>query len=95
MNLSNLIEASERPLSIKKVLHGKAVASLIQFNKDSILNKHQSNTDALLILLKGEAIYQEENRKVALTKTNDFVNIPQRVMHELQGKQGSQLLLIQ
>jgi quercetin dioxygenase-like cupin family protein len=70
------------------------LATLIKIQKNALLDNHQSRTNALLVLLSGKAIYEEEDRKIVLSETNDSVKIPEKVTHKVKGKEDSLLLLI-
>jgi quercetin dioxygenase-like cupin family protein len=95
MNLKDLILQSEKAVTAKNILKENGSATLIQIKKDGLLDKHQSRTNALLVLLHGKAIYEEENRKVILSEAHDFVNIPEKVTHRVRGEADSLLLLVQ
>ena len=97
MNLSALIPESEKAISTKRILNekGNGTATLLQLNKGALLKKHHSKTNAVLILLTGKAIYEEDERTVLLAAPNDWVDIPEMVVHEVLGEEDSLLLLIQ
>jgi quercetin dioxygenase-like cupin family protein len=95
MNLSDVITVSEKAVTAKNVLKATGTVTLLQIKKGGILNHHQSQTDALLVLLSGQAVYEEEERSVVLTQIHDFVQIPARVTHRVVGEEESLLLLIQ
>ncbi len=95
MNLHDFLANAEKPVSTKRVLKENASATLIKINKGTILDKHQSRTNAMLVLLSGKAVYEEEGRTIELLKAHDFVKIPEKVSHQVLGKEDSLLLLIQ
>ena len=95
MNLFDQITARDKSIAISPILKDVATASIIRIQSQGVLNKHQSKTHALLILLSGQAIYREDDREVILSRPNDYVRIPARVTHELIAQEESVLLLIQ
>ena len=94
MNLLNELQNNVKPVATKNIFGGDGKATLIKINKNATLAKHQSRTNALLVLLSGKATYEEENRKVELVQANDFVHIPEKVLHSVFGNEDAQLLLI-
>ena len=95
MNLLEIISTTEKAIATKNILKENGSATLIKIQKNALLDKHQSRTNALLVLLSGKAIYEEEDRKIVLSETNDFVKIPEKVTHKVKGEEDSLLLLIQ
>ncbi|MFT5167592.1 MAG: quercetin dioxygenase-like cupin family protein [Saprospiraceae bacterium] len=95
MNLYDIIQPHDKPLATKNILKGNGSATLIRIKKDGVLDKHQSRTDALLVLLSGKAVYEEEDRTISLIQAHDFVNIPEKVTHSVRGEEDSLLMLIQ
>lgn len=95
MNLHETIQNNEKSVATKNLLRDSGTATVINIKKDGILDKHQSKTNALLVLLEGHAIYEEEDREVELSTTHDFVNIPKRVTHRVKGIKDTLLLLVQ
>ena len=95
MNLTDQIPTTDKPVIVKNILKGNGTASLIKLKKDGILDKHQSKTNALLILLQGQVTYEEADRKVDLAEVYDFVQIPEKVTHKLIAKGEALLLLVQ
>ena len=95
MNLQDLIQQNDKALATKNILKGNGSATLIQIKKGGMLDKHQSRTNALLVLLSGKAIYEEADRTILLSGVHDIVNIPEKVTHRVRGEENSLLLLIQ
>ncbi|MFK7907066.1 MAG: hypothetical protein AB8B69_18165 [Chitinophagales bacterium] len=97
MNLLALIPENEKTISTKRILNekGNGTATLLQLKKGALLKKHHSKTNAVLILLTGKAVYEEDERTVLLAAPNDWVEIPEMVVHEVLGEEDSLLLLIQ
>lgn len=95
MNLLQLAPTALKPVAVQHVLKDVATASLIHLQAGALLNAHQSKTNALLVLLSGEATYREEQREVVLAAAHDYVLIPAKVTHELAAAVESKLLLIQ
>ena len=94
MNLHDILANVEKPVSTKSILKENGTAILMKIKKESLLDKHQSRTNALLVLLSGKAVYKEDGRTIELSKVHDFVNIPEKVSHSVLGIEDSILLLI-
>ena len=58
------------------------------------LKEHITETPALLICIKGEAIFENENGLRETLKTGDYVHIEPMVKHWVKGTIESQLILI-
>jgi quercetin dioxygenase-like cupin family protein len=95
MNIIEHFEETEKDVFVKNILRDKGNATLIQIKKGKILKEHQSMTKALLILLRGKAVYEESGRKEDLVKPLDSVNIEPHISHKVSGEEDSMLLLIQ
>ncbi len=95
MNLLEIISNTEKAIATKNILKENGSATLIKIQKNELLDKHQSRTNALLVLLAGKATYEEEDRKIVLSEAHDFVKIPEKVTHKVKGEEDSLLLLIQ
>ncbi|MEZ4886456.1 MAG: hypothetical protein R3E32_17095 [Chitinophagales bacterium] len=97
MNLSTLILDSDKAIATKRILNeeGNGTATLLQLKKGTVLKKHHSKTNAVLVLLTGKAMYEEEERTILLSVPNDFVEIVEKVVHQVVGEEDSLLLLIQ
>ena len=95
MNLNEILSDTDKPLAVEKIYKESGVVTLLSIKKEAILKEHQSRTNALLILLKGNAIYEESDRQVHLTEVHDFVHIPEKVTHKVSVSEDSLLLLIQ
>jgi len=95
MNLLDLIKDSEKSVSAQNVFSEKGSVTLLRINKDGVLREHQSAVDALLVLLKGKAVYEEDDRKEVLDNAFDFVRIPGKVTHKVTGTEDALLMLIQ
>ncbi|MEZ4920363.1 MAG: hypothetical protein R2792_14775 [Saprospiraceae bacterium] len=94
MNLSDYLKDSDKPLAVEHILKELGQASLIRMQEGAELAKHQSKTNALLILLEGEVVYKEAERSIVLANVHDFVNIPELVLHELHAEKNALLLLV-
>ena len=95
MNLFELIKNNEKNISTLNLLRDKATVTLLQIKKDTLLKEHQSMTNALLILLSGKVIYEEQEKTVWLSAIHDFVKIPNQVTHKVTGVEDAVLLLVQ
>ena len=94
MNLLDLLKDESKPIKTKSIFNEKGSATLIQIKAGSTLSDHQSKSNALLILLKGHVIYNESERTIELIKENDFLNIPEKITHNVEAKKDSSLLLV-
>ena len=95
MNLKNKIENTEKDVIAKNILKEKGNATLIKLKKDAVLKEHQSMTNAMLVLLSGNVIYEEKERTESLSDELDFLYIPQKITHKVSANEDSLMLLIQ
>ena len=95
MNLLELLTPTEKEVFTQNVLKDKASATLMQIKKGAVLKEHQSMSNAMLVLLSGSVVYDENERWEALSEEMDFVRIPAHVTHKVTGLDDSVLLLIQ
>ena len=95
MNIKDFTNSFNKPIFTKKILHANASTILLEIAADAVLKEHQSRTEALLILISGAVIYEEEDRSVKLAEAMDYVQIPAHRTHRVRGQQDAQLLLIQ
>ncbi|MCB0655252.1 MAG: hypothetical protein KDC57_03900 [Saprospiraceae bacterium] len=93
----NLLDQNfpDKPVALTNLLRDAATVSLIRLQAHAQLSAHQSKTNALLILLNGEVVYQEDDREMVLHEPYDYVRITARKTHELSGRSESLLLLVQ
>ncbi|MCF8453375.1 MAG: hypothetical protein K9G42_09235 [Pedobacter sp.] len=94
MNIKEL-HAQEKPvsaISLFKSEQGNATA--IQILQGDKLNEHITKTPALLICVKGEAIFENEKGLKEILFPGDYVNIEAMVKHWVKGIADSQLILI-
>lgn len=94
-NLKEVPLNPEKPVAIKRILNSTGVANLIRIQSDQVLNDHQSKNDALLVLLEGKAVYEEQDRQIELENQLDCVEIPARVTHRVRAVENALLLLVQ
>jgi quercetin dioxygenase-like cupin family protein len=71
---------------------GKVIA--LQILKGSQLKEHITKVPALLICVKGNAVYEDERGIKANLFSGDFVKIEPNVKHWVDGIEDSNLLLI-
>ena len=95
MNLNDILANTEKAVAAKNIMKDKGAATLLQIKKGAELKEHQSMTKALLVLLSGKAIYEEQDRKIGLSERLDFVHIPAKVTHKVSGVEDALLLLVQ
>lgn len=95
MNLKDMISKTDKDIAVQNLLKDRASATLLRIKKDALLKEHQSATEALLLLLSGQAVYEEADRRVTLGQPWDYVRIPAKVTHKVQGLEDAVLVLVQ
>ncbi|MCC6413262.1 MAG: hypothetical protein IT270_16485 [Saprospiraceae bacterium] len=95
MNLIDLIKDTEKAVSAQNVFSEKGSATLLRIKKDGVLREHQSAVNALLVLLEGKAVYEENGRREELNDKFDFVRIPAKETHKVTGTEDALLMLFQ
>jgi len=84
-----------KSLSVKVLFECKeGVTRSLQINKDGILAEHITKTEAILICVSGEVVYEDEKSIKHTLKSGDFHRIEPNVKHWVKGVENSQLLLI-
>lgn len=71
---------------------GKAMS--IQIRKDGLLKEHITQVPALLICVKGEVVFEDENGGSYNLKSGNFHHIEPLLKHWVRGIQDSQLVLL-
>lgn len=69
-------------------------ANAIQILKGEMLKEHISKIPGLLICIKGEVVFENENGIKETLRPGDYVNIEPMVKHWVSGIIESQLVLI-
>lgn len=94
MNISEKhnLEKSVSTFSLFKGEEGTALA--IQILKDQHLKEHLTKIPALLICIKGHAVFENENGLKVTLLPGDFLNIEPMVKHWVNAIEESQLLLL-
>jgi len=67
---------------------------VLKIKENEYLKEHISKVTALLVCIKGEAIYTEKNGRSVSMTDGDFVEIPKDVLHEVLANKTSEFLLI-
>lgn len=95
MNLLASLHDANQAVS-PKMLFKSAVGETrtLQILKDGLLREHVTQTEAILICVSGEVLYEDENKTTQILFSGDFVRIEPMVKHWVKGIQDSQLLLI-
>lgn len=94
-NQLDALHDSTKSLSVNVLFEGKeGVTRSLQINKDGILTEHITKTDAILICVSGEVVYEDEKNNLKTLKAGDFYKIEPQVKHWVKGIENSQLLLI-
>ena len=95
LNALDSLHDNNKSLSVQVLFKGtEGVTRSLQINKDGILAEHITKTDAILICISGEVIYEDEKNKKKTLKAGDFYRIEPQVKHWVKGVHNSQLLLI-
>jgi quercetin dioxygenase-like cupin family protein len=94
MNIKEL-HTQEKPVSAIAIFKSElGNATAIQILQGEKLKEHITKTPALLICIKGEAIFENENGIKEVLLPGDYVNIEPMVKHWVVGTIESQLILI-
>lgn len=94
MNIEAL-HTKEKPVSATSLFKSElGNATAIQILQCGKLKEHVSKTPALLICMKGEAIFENEKGIRETLGPGDYVNIEPLVKHWMEGITDSQLILI-
>lgn len=94
MNLNKLLVDSAKDIDTKRILSDRGSAVVMKIKGGSVLKEHQSVSQAILLLISGNAVYAEESREVFMAQPMDVVEIPPHVTHKVTAKEDSLLLLI-
>lgn len=89
-----LIHLEENPVSAKTMFAAlKGIVTAWQI-KASVLKKHITKAPALLICIKGNAVFKNETDVSETLTSRDMVNIEPTLKHWVEGIEDGQLLLI-
>ena len=94
MNLINL-HSSDKPVQTQVLFEpteNKVIA--LQIAKNEQLKEHVTKVPALLVCIKGDATFSNENREKVHLKSGDFIKIPVDVRHWVDAHELSNFLLI-
>lgn len=94
MNLTNL-HSSDKPVQTQVLFEpteNKVIA--LQIAKNEQLKEHVTKVPALLVCIKGDATFSNENREKVHLKSGDFIKIPVDVKHWVDAHELSNFLLI-
>jgi quercetin dioxygenase-like cupin family protein len=94
MNLTDFLKDSPKDIATQNIHSDKGSATLLRIKKDSVLREHQSANNAMLVLLSGKAVYEENDREEVLSTVHDFVHIPAKTTHKVTGVEDALLILI-
>lgn len=96
MQVADHFEGNEKPLATKKIKSGGAGdAIFIRLLANAELPVHQTAIPATLILMNGEAQYQEVDGRSIPMRQNEIVEIPVNHQHSIQaGENGALLILL-
>lgn len=86
---------STKSLSVQLLFKGAEGATRsLQIQKGGILPEHLTLTEALLLCVSGEALFEDEKGTSLILHPGDFYRIRPQVKHWVKGMEDSQLLLI-
>lgn len=89
------IHDSTKSLSVNILFKGtEGTTRSLQIKKDGLLPEHTTKTEALLICVNGEVVFENEKNEKYTLKAGDFCHIEPNVKHWVKGIQDSQLLLL-
>ena len=94
MNLINL-HSSDKSVQTQVLFEpteNKVIA--LQIAKNEQLKEHVTKVPALLVCIKGDATFSNENREKVHLKSGDFIKIPVDVKHWVDAHELSNFLLI-
>ena len=94
MNLTNL-HSSDKSVQTQVLFEpteNKVIA--LQIAKNEQLKEHVTKVPALLVCIKGDATFSNENREKVHLKSGDFIKIPVDVKHWVDAHELSNFLLI-
>lgn len=86
---------TEKPLSAKQLFsgaEGKVIA--IHLKKGGVLKEHITKVPALLVCIKGEIAYEDENSLKIVMHSGDFTEIEPEVKHWLIADDDSEAILV-
>jgi quercetin dioxygenase-like cupin family protein len=91
--LENLPVSKEKPSTLVVSNSDKHLTIAIRLMNGQVLKKHMSATPAMIIVLKGEVLFEMEGNTSVIKELNTF-EIPATVPHEVTGLEESVFLLI-
>lgn len=94
MNISDLHSVDKALSAISLFKKESTNVVSIQLLAGGLLKEHISLSDALLICIGGEVLYEDEMGKKMVLQSGDYEIILGNVKHWLNGNKDSQLVLI-
>jgi quercetin dioxygenase-like cupin family protein len=94
MNIQAL-HSQDKPVQTKALFNtqeGKVIS--LQILKGGLLKEHITAIPALLVCVKGEIVFEDENGKVITLLSGDYINIEPNLKHWVKSNADSNLLLI-
>ena len=94
MNIKSF-HTEEKPVSAKKIFSTtEGNVTSLQIKATGVLKEHITSVPALLICIKGNAVYKDEKEVIENLTSGDMVKIEPNVKHWVEGIDDTQLLLI-
>jgi quercetin dioxygenase-like cupin family protein len=84
----------EKPVSALPFFKGEGTATAIQILKDHQLKEHLTKIPALLLCIKGNVVFENENGVKETLLPGGFIDIEPMVKHRVNAIADSQLLLL-
>lgn len=94
MNIKELHPVAKGVSAISLFKGEEGVVKSIHLSEGTELTKHQSKTNALLLCVDGEIIFENANGVKETLKQGDYINIEPLVDHWMNSVTESYLLLI-
>lgn len=94
MQLENLLDYHEGQIVSKTLIQNDAVsATLFAFDQDEEISTHQSNGDALVMILDGKGKITIDGKEYILSK-NESIVMPANHPHAVYGEEKFKMLLL-
>ena len=93
MNLKDIFTA-DKPLQTKKIFTAVEGVISMQMNASGQLKEHITNIPAMLVVVLGEVIFENEKGTKEVLMPGDYISIEANVKHWVTAAKESSLLLI-
>ena len=87
--------ASDKGVSAQALFKGDTgVVAALQILAGELLAEHMTKTATMLLCVKGEVVFENENELKETLKSGDYLDIEPMVKHWVKGVADSQLVLM-